>query len=102
VSSNGNIKKNIDQKNVKTFIKNKKLYFTFMLSVSVRATEKLQDVRLSVYDETYYSDIKTQLSNIKTRNKGKLKVQYKIEKNIKRSFYFGSLHPTEIILTFKK
>jgi ABC-type uncharacterized transport system substrate-binding protein len=99
--NNKNIK-SIKLKNVKTYVTGHKIHFTFSLDTPLKAINKIQEVKLSVYDQTYYSDIKTKINDIKIINPGSLNISHKIQKNKSKTYYFKSLHPIEIVVTFKK
>jgi len=79
-----------------------KLIYGFMIPCHVKATTTFKKFVISQYDPTYY----TRVAFAKERpvileGDSGFEVSYRISKNMKEAYYYGQVHPVEVILKFK-
>jgi len=84
-------------------IQDNKIIYSFFIPCHVKAFAKLKKIIISMYDETYYSDISHRGFVCEPAEMvGRFKIDARVVDNTKKTFYFGQMYPTEIVLTFKK
>lgn len=80
-----------------------RVVYNFFIPCHVSATSSYKEIKLSMYDNTYYTDIMLANQNpVSFVNTSLMEYRYKIQDNTKKAFYYGQVFPQEIILTFKK
>ena len=80
-----------------------KVVYNFFIPCHVSATSSYKEIKLSMYDSTYYTDIMLANQNpVSFVNTSLIEYRYEIQDNTKKAFYYGQVFPQEIILTFKK
>jgi len=84
-------------------LKGRKLIYRFLIPCHVKAVAAYKKFVTSQYDPTYYTSIFFAEDDpvILKGTKG-LDAEYHIEKNLKKSFYYGQIHPLEVVLKFKE
>ena len=79
------------------------LIYNFVIPCHVKAITTFKEVVISQYDPTYY----TRMAFAKDRpvsmeGASAFEVSYRISKNMKEAYYYGQVHPVEVILKFKR
>jgi len=80
-----------------------KLTYRFFIPCHVKAASSFKNMRISQYDPTYY----TRVAFGKTRpvsfeGNSRFEIHFRLAKNLKEAYYFGQIHPHEIILKFRQ
>ncbi|MEA3332582.1 MAG: DUF1007 family protein [Pseudomonadota bacterium] len=83
-------------------ITNGKMVYRFFVPCHVRVEEGSKEVKLSIYDSTFYSSVFLQKNPVTYENRQPYEVEYTIEKNRGEAYYFGQVYPEEIILKFRQ
>ena len=84
-------------------IQDDKIMYSFFIPCHVKASAEAKKIIIAMYDETYYTDIAHNDFACKPAElTGRFEIEARVVDNTKKSFYFGQMHPTEIVLTFKK
>ena len=83
-------------------ITNGKMAYRFFVPCHVRAEESSKEVRLSIYDSTFYSSVFLQKNPVTYENRRFYDVEYTIEKNKGEAYYYGQVYPEEIVLKFRQ
>jgi ABC-type uncharacterized transport system substrate-binding protein len=84
-------------------IENERVIYTFFVNCHVKAHTSDKKIEISVYDETYYTDIALEgMKSIKTKGADKFDHTLRLKDDMDNSFYYGQAIPQVIILTFKK
>ena len=90
-------------KNFSSYLDSKRIVYNFFVPCHVSATSLFKEIKLSVYDNTYYTDIMLSNQNpVNFENASLFEYTYKILDNTKEAFYFGQVFPQEIFLKFRK
>ena len=77
--------------------------YTFFVPCHVKAYSREKEVKISMYDSEYYTDIALAEKNpIHFENDSMIDRTYKITENAENPFYYGQIFPKEIIINFKK
>ena len=80
-----------------------RVLYNFFIPCHVSATSSYKEIKLSMYDSTYYTDIMLANQNpVSFVNTSQIEHRCEIQDNTKKAFYYGQVFPQEIILTFKK
>ena len=79
-----------------------KMAYRFFVPCHVRAEGSSKEVRLSIYDSTFYSSVFLQKNPITYENRNAYKVEHSIKKNRAEAYYYGQVYPEEIILKFRQ
>ena len=79
-----------------------KMAYRFFVPCHVRAAESSKEVKLSIYDATFYSSVFLGKSPVTYENRQFYEVEYVIEKNKMEAYYYGQVYPEEIILKFRQ
>ena len=75
--------------------------YEFYIPCKIKASTASQEIHFSQHDPEYY--IKFDFASnqpVKMEGDSLFDIEYRIEENQKESFYFGSVHPVELILQF--
>lgn len=84
-------------------LKDGKLIYRFLIPCNVKAVAAYKQFVISQYDPTYYTSVFFAEENpIILKGAKGLDAGYHIEKNLKKSFYYGQIHPLEVVLKFRK
>ena len=79
-----------------------KMAYRFFVPCHVRAEESSKEIKLSIYDVTFYSSAFLQKNPVTYENRQSYEVEHTIEKNRGEAYYYGQVYPEEIILKFRQ
>ena len=80
-----------------------KLIYGFMIPCRVKATTTSKEFVISQYDPTYYTRVAFAKDRpVSLEGASAFEVSYRISKNMKEAYYYGQVHPVEVILKFKR
>ena len=79
-----------------------KMAYRFFVPCHVRAEESLKEVKIAIYDATFYSSVFLQKNPVTYENRHVYEVDHTIKKNREEAYYFGQVYPEEIILKFRQ
>jgi len=98
-------KKAFKVKFVKDFsaeIKDNILIYRFFVPCHVRAASSFKEVRISIYDISFYSSIFLTRNPVDFSNALPYELHHRITKNKKEAYYYGQVYPEEIIIRFRR
>ena len=78
-----------------------KLVYEFFAPCHVRAIDVSKEVKLSIYDSTFYSSVFLEKNPVAFESHQLYEVEHQIERNKKEAYYYGQIYPEEITLRFK-
>ncbi|HAR63392.1 MAG: hypothetical protein DKM50_08845 [Candidatus Margulisiibacteriota bacterium] len=78
-----------------------KVVYQFFIPCSVKAIKEYKEVRLAMYDSTYYMDIRFSGKSAGVENVGTYEVQQKMSENPKLAYWDGLMVPQEIVYKFR-
>jgi len=79
-----------------------KLTYEFFIPCHVKATSAFKEITIAQYDPTYYSAVFFGKNKpVKIEARPNFETSFKIAKNLKESYYYGMVHPVEVILNFR-
>jgi ABC-type uncharacterized transport system substrate-binding protein len=79
------------------------LIYTFVIPCHVKAITTFKEFVISQYDPTYYTRVALAKDRpVSLEGASAFEVRYRISKNIKEAYYYGQVHPVEVILKFKR
>jgi ABC-type uncharacterized transport system substrate-binding protein len=80
-----------------------KLIYRFVIPCHVKATTTSKEFIISQYDPTYYTRVAFAKDRpVSLEGASAFEVGYRISKNLKEAYYYGQVHPIEVILKFKR
>ncbi len=86
----------------KAALSNGKLNYEFFIPCHVKASSTFKEVTIAQYDPTYYSAVFFGKNKpVKIEAGSNFETSFKIAKNLKESYYYGMVHPVQIILKFR-
>jgi ABC-type uncharacterized transport system substrate-binding protein len=86
--------------NVK-IIKNRVVYH-FFVPCHIKATSSFKEIRISIYDESFYTSVTLLKDQVLFRNDKMYEHHHKVELNKNEPYYYGQVYPEEIVLRFRK
>ena len=78
-----------------------RVVYHFYVPCPVEAGSSSQEVRIGVYDESFYTSITILKDQIFFENTSGYAFDYKVALNEEEPYYFGQVYPEEIILKFR-
>lgn len=79
------------------------IIYNFFIPCKVEAENCHKEVKISVYDDSYYVDIlKLDRDVIKFEGGTLIDYEYELRDDTENSYYFGQIFPQEMILKFRK
>ncbi len=79
-----------------------KLTYEFFIPCHVKALSTFKEITIAQYDPTYYSAVFFGKNKpVKIEAGPNFETSFKIAKNLKESYYYGMVHPVQIILKFR-
>ena len=78
------------------------LVYRFFVPCHVQALETFKEVKLSIYDQSFYSSVFWAENPLTFENREPFEIEHRIEKNKNEAYYYGQIYPEEIILRFKR
>ena len=79
-----------------------KLNYEFYIPCHVSATNSFKELKISQYDPSYYTSMTfAQNSPVRLEGHSSYEVHYRIMKNLEKAYYFGQIHPVEVVLKFR-
>ncbi len=75
--------------------------YQFFIPCHVKADKEDKEVRISVYDESFYTNITILKEQVSLDNDSGYDCRYEIKKNKDNSYYYGQVYPEEIIVKFR-
>ena len=88
-------------KDFKAEIINNMIVYRFFVPCHVRAIRQWKDVRISVYDEKYYTSILPAKPPLTLKNQGPFEVRHQIRKNKAEAYFFDQIYPDEASVRFR-
>jgi len=86
----------------KASLSNGKLAYEFFIPCHLKASLTFKEVTIAQYDPTYYSAVFFDKNKpVKSEAGSKFETSFKIAENLKESYYYGMVHPVEVILKFR-
>lgn len=80
----------------------KKVIYEFLIPCHVKAKSAFKELRISQYDPTYYTMVAFNKNwPVRVKSGSAFEITYRISKNLKEAYYFGQIHPIEVILRFR-
>ncbi|GAU09724.1 hypothetical protein DPF_2455 [Desulfoplanes formicivorans] len=76
--------------------------YAFFIPCHVRAAATVKKIRLSMYDDTYYTDIALASDPVKMVGAERFGADWEVKENPADAFYYGQIFPEDIIITFKE
>jgi ABC-type uncharacterized transport system substrate-binding protein len=83
-------------------IKENKLVYQFLVPCHVSAIDAFKEVKLSIYDHSYYCSVFLAKEAIAYQNQHPYAVEHRIERNREDAYYNGQVYPEEITVRFKR
>ncbi len=83
-------------------IDNGKLIYQYFVPCHVKASDAFKQTTLAIYDASFYSSFFWSENPVTLENEKKYNVEHKIETNKNETYYYGQMHPEEMVLRFKK
>jgi ABC-type uncharacterized transport system substrate-binding protein len=79
------------------------LVYSFLIPCHVKGTTAFKEFVVSQYDPTYYTRVAFAKDRpVSLEGASAFEVDYRISKNMKEAYYYGQVHPVEVILRFKR
>jgi ABC-type uncharacterized transport system substrate-binding protein len=79
-----------------------RLIYTFFVPCHVVATDQFKDVTVSLFDETYYTDVALLYDSLSCEGVSIFVVAYEIKRIKEFSYYYGQVIPDGISIQFKR
>jgi len=79
-----------------------KMAYQFFVPCHVRAQEISKEIKISIYDSTFYSSVFWQKNPVTFENRHAYEVEHIIKKNRDEAYYYGQVYPEEILLKFRQ
>ncbi len=79
-----------------------KMAYRFFVPCHVQAEESSKEIRLSIYDATFYCSVFLEKNPVTYESRHAYEVEHTVEKNKDEAYYFGQVYPVEIILKFRQ
>jgi ABC-type uncharacterized transport system substrate-binding protein len=83
-------------------IRGGKLVYNFAVPCHVSAADRFREVRVSIYDHSFYTSVFLVKYPVTLENREAFEVEYTIQKNRAEAYYYGQIYPEEILLRFKR
>jgi ABC-type uncharacterized transport system substrate-binding protein len=78
------------------------LMYDFVIPCHVKAIDTFKEFVIAQYDPTYYTRVAFAKDlPVSLEGASAFEVDYRISKNMKEAYYYGQIHPVEVILKFK-
>jgi len=78
------------------------LIYKFVIPCHVKAIATFKEFVIAQYDPTYYTRVAFAKERpVSLEGASAFEVRYRISKNTKEAYYYGQIHPVEVILKFK-
>ena len=78
------------------------IVYQFFIPCHVKADKEDKEVRIAIYDESFYTNITIVKDQVFLENDSGYDCRYEIIKNKDDAFYYGQVYPEEIVLRFRK
>jgi ABC-type uncharacterized transport system substrate-binding protein len=79
------------------------LIYSFVIPCHVKATTAFKEFVISQYDPTYYTRVAFAKDRpVSLEEASAFEASYRVSKNMKEAYYYGQVHPVEVILKFKR
>ncbi len=88
-------------KDFRAEIKGDRLIYHFFVPCHVRAARQWKDIRISVYDREYYSDILPGKGHLKFKDQGTFEVRHHLRQNKEEAYFFEQIYPFEATIRFR-
>lgn len=79
-----------------------RLLYTFFVPCHVAASKQLKQVTISLFDETYYTDVALLSDSLSCEGDSTFVVSYEIKRVKEFSFYYGQVIPDGVSIQFKR
>jgi len=83
-------------------IKENTLIYRFFVPCHVRAGSSFKEVRISIYDVSFYCSVFLAKNPVGFENTSSYELHHQIGKNKKEAYYYGQVCPDEIIVRFRR
>ena len=87
-------------KDFKVKIVNDTVVYQFFVPCHVKAGKEEREVKISVYDESFYTNITILKNQVFLEDYSGFDCKYEIKKNKDEAYYYGQVYPDEIVLRF--
>ena len=81
---------------------NDSVVYHFFIPCRVKAGKKDSEVKIAVYDESFYTNITLLKDQVSLENDSGYICSHEIKKSKDDAFYYGQMYPEEIVLKFRK
>lgn len=88
-------------KDFSAMIKDNTLIYRFFVPCHVRAISSFKEVKISIYDMTFYCSVFLTKNPIGFENASHYELHHRIERNKKEAYYYEQVYPEEIIVRFR-
>ncbi len=80
-----------------------RVVYTFFIPCHVLAVSSYKEIKIAMYDSTYYVDVSwVDKPPVHFEDGDSMEYKYQIDDNTKALYYYGQIAPQEIILNFRK
>ena len=74
----------------------------FFVPCHVRADNSNHEIKLSLYDQSYYYSVELEKNPVTYKDYKSYEVSYRIETNMNEAYYYDQIYPEEITMRFRK
>lgn len=79
-----------------------RMIYEFFVPCHVTAAGTVKEIRLSIYDESFYTSVFLVERPVAFENDDPFEVEHRIAKNKEEAYYFDQIYPEEITIRFRK
>jgi len=83
-------------------IKENALIYRFFVPCHVRAGSSFKEVRISIYDISFYSSVFLAENPVGFENTSSYELHHQIARNKKDAYYYGQVYPEELVVRFRR
>lgn len=83
-------------------IKGNALIYRFFVPCHVRAGSSFKEVRIAIYDISFYCSIFLTKNPVGLENASSYELRHQIRKNKKEAYYYGQVYPEELCVRFRQ
>ena len=81
---------------------NGKLIYEFLIPCHIKAISTFKELTIAFYDSTYYTAVFFAKNKpLSLKNDLKVEIKSSIAQNLKETYYYGMVHPWELMLKFR-
>jgi ABC-type uncharacterized transport system substrate-binding protein len=79
-----------------------RVVYHFFVPCHIKAATAYKEIRIGVYDESFYTSITLLKDQVLFRNGAEYEYHHKVKLNKDEPYYYGQVYPEEIVLRFRK